>query len=181
MLMNIDHENFAGDGIFPLPVFCSFSVWFFWIWKFIIDGFMNKLKISFFLIWLIFCPNSWLHLSWLMNDFLKIKFKFKINPIGPGRCYFDSVIFKLMLWIENMIISCKIVLMWMQPIPVDDKSVLVQLISWCHQAPSHCPMQCWPRSVSPYGITRPQWVNPVYTCHCAMCCDDWNGTDPNTK
>ena len=32
-------------------------------------------------------------------------------------------------------------------------------MAWCHQATSHYLNQCWPRSMSPYGITRPQWVN----------------------
>ena len=41
----------------------------------------------------------------------------------------------------------------------DDKSTLVQLMAWCHQAPSHYLNQCWPRPMSPYGVTRPQWVN----------------------
>ena len=30
---------------------------------------------------------------------------------------------------------------------------------WCHQASSHYLSQCWPKCMSPYGITRPQWVN----------------------
>ena len=32
-------------------------------------------------------------------------------------------------------------------------------MAWCRQATSHYLSQCWPRSVSPYGITRPQRVN----------------------
>ena len=36
----------------------------------------------------------------------------------------------------------------------DDKSTLVQVMAWCHQATSHYLSQCWPRSLSPYGITR---------------------------
>ena len=32
-------------------------------------------------------------------------------------------------------------------------------ICWCHQATNHYLSQWWPRSESPYGITRPQWVN----------------------
>ena len=40
----------------------------------------------------------------------------------------------------------------------DDKSTLVQVMAWCRQATSHYLSQCWPRSVSPYGVTRPQWV-----------------------
>ena len=32
-------------------------------------------------------------------------------------------------------------------------------MAWCHQATSHYLSQCWPRFMSPYGVTRPQWVN----------------------
>ena len=42
---------------------------------------------------------------------------------------------------------------------IDDKSTWVQVMAWCHQAPSHYLSQCWLRSMSLYGITRPQWVN----------------------
>ena len=41
----------------------------------------------------------------------------------------------------------------------DDKSTLVQVMAWCRQATSHYLSQCWPRPLSPYGITRPWWVN----------------------
>ena len=41
----------------------------------------------------------------------------------------------------------------------DDQSTLVQVMAWCHQATSHYLSQCWLRSLSPYGITRPQWVD----------------------
>ena len=34
-------------------------------------------------------------------------------------------------------------------------------MAWCRQATSHYLSQCWPRSLSSYGITRPQWVNCV--------------------
>ena len=40
----------------------------------------------------------------------------------------------------------------------DNKSTLVQVMAWCHQATSHYLSQCSPRSLSPYGVTRPQWV-----------------------
>ena len=40
----------------------------------------------------------------------------------------------------------------------DDQSTLVQVMAWCRQATSHFPSQCWPRSLSPYGVTKPQWV-----------------------
>ena len=43
-----------------------------------------------------------------------------------------------------------------------ERSTLVQGMTWCHQLTSHYLNQCWPRSLSPYGITRPQWVNQLY-------------------
>ena len=38
-------------------------------------------------------------------------------------------------------------------------------MAWCRQATSHYLSRCWPRSLSPYDVTRPQWVNniPVFT------------------
>ena len=41
----------------------------------------------------------------------------------------------------------------------NEKSTLVQVIAWCHQATIHYLNQCSPRSMSPYGVTRPQCVN----------------------
>ena len=32
-------------------------------------------------------------------------------------------------------------------------------MAWCRQAASHYLSQCWPRFMSPHGVTRPQWVN----------------------
>ena len=40
-------------------------------------------------------------------------------------------------------------------------------MAWCCQATSHYLSQCWPSSLSPYGITRPQWVEMdvvTYSC-----------------
>ena len=39
-------------------------------------------------------------------------------------------------------------------------------MAWCGQATSHYLSQCWPRSMSPNGVTRPQWVN-----HCRFITD----------
>ena len=47
---------------------------------------------------------------------------------------------------------------WLSLDRTDDKSTLVQVMVWCRQATSHHLGQCWPRSLSPYGVTRPQWV-----------------------
>ena len=55
-------------------------------------------------------------------------------------------------------ITCEIAYRWMSLDFTDDKSALVQVMAWCCQATSHYPSQCWPRPMSPYGITRPEWV-----------------------
>ena len=40
------------------------------------------------------------------------------------------------------------------------KSPLLQVVALCRQyhATRHYLSQCWPRSISPYGVTRSQWV-----------------------
>ena len=45
---------------------------------------------------------------------------------------------------------------------IDDKSTLVLVMAWCHQATSHYLSQCWPRSMSPYGVTRPHRVKAMH-------------------
>ena len=41
----------------------------------------------------------------------------------------------------------------------DDMSALVEVMAWCRQATSHYLSQNWHRSMSPFGITRPQCDN----------------------
>ena len=43
----------------------------------------------------------------------------------------------------------------------EDKSTLVKVMAWCRQTASHNLSQCWPRSVSPYGFIRPQWLGAI--------------------
>ena len=69
-----------------------------------------------------------------------------------------------------------IALGWLLLSLIDDKSTLVQVMAWCRLATSHYLSQCWPRSMPPCGITRPQWVNlhcnirdsPAVWCLCAF-------------
>ena len=56
-------------------------------------------------------------------------------------------------------ISYEIALKWMPLDLTDDKPTLVRVMAWCRQATSHYMSQCWPRSMSPNGVTRPVWVN----------------------
>ena len=62
-------------------------------------------------------------------------------------------------------ISCEIALIWMSLDLTDDQSTLVQVMAWCCQAKSHYLSQCWPRCLSLYGVTRPEWVN---WCYCKI-------------
>ena len=43
-----------------------------------------------------------------------------------------------------------------------DKTTLSQVLAWHHYAASHSFNLCWPTTVSPYGIHRPQWVKKNY-------------------
>ena len=82
-----------------------------------------------------------------------------INSLAPGRFKWNliEVNFKWMSMIDGWGNNCEIALWWML-LHLTGKSTLVQVMAWCHQATSLYLSQCWPRSISPYGVTRPQWV-----------------------
>ena len=86
---------------------------------------------------------------------------YPFNSLAPGRFQinFRKVIFKLTSVNDGWGISYEISLRWMPLDLIDDKSTLVQVMAWCRQATSHYLNQCWPRSPTPYGVTRPQRVN----------------------
>ena len=94
------------------------------------------------------------------------------DALAPGRFEwnFRYSIFPIISVIDGWVISCELALRWMSLDLTDDKSTLAQVMAWCRQAPSHYLSPCWPRSLSPYGITRPQWVMPRSHCH------DWCGS-----
>ena len=98
------------------------------------------------------CANGWV-----------IGTLFRINSLVPGRFQlnFRETVFKLILVNGGWGISHEIALRWMPLNLTDDKSTLVQVMVWCRQATSHYLSQCWPRSLSPYDVTRPQWVNSL--------------------
>ena len=79
-------------------------------------------------------------------------------PPGKCDCDFKWVNLKHSLGIDVLSIPVNITLEWMPEDLIDGKSTLVQVMARCHQARSHYLSQCWPISVSPYDIIRPQWV-----------------------
>ena len=67
----------------------------------------------------------------------------------------------------------EIAIRWMPLDLTDDKSTLVQVMAWCHQATSHYLNQCWPRSVLPYRVTKPQWINISVTAEVSLWKNMW--------
>ena len=65
-------------------------------------------------------------------------------------------------YLERLLYSCCHV---MSVNPIDDKSKLVQVMSWCRQATRYYLSQCWPRSRTLYTLTRPQWTNKMAKLH----------------
>ena len=101
---------------------------------------------------------QWHHLSIMA---FQITFNFTLfYSLAPGKSEHDSknVIFNLVLLIGIFRSSHDNVLWWMPQDLTDDKSTLVQVMAWCHQATSHYLSQCWLSSLLPYGVARPQWV-----------------------
>ena len=95
-----------------------------------------------------FANQGSLYLHWRNGPFQWISLEF-------------YVIFKPISVINGWCISYEIGLKWLSLDFTDDKSILIQVMAWCRQATSHHLCQCWPRSMSPSGVTRPQWVNSL--------------------
>ena len=89
---------------------------------------------------------------------------------------FYNTFFKLIIWSNILSTFWEIIRRWVQQNPIDNKSALVQERAWCCQAASLYLSQCWPSSMSPYGITsRAETIRdmmhdtiryvPRYICH----------------
>ena len=84
-----------------------------------------------------------------------------INSLAPGRCRCNLKLVIFTSRVDILSISYEIALRWMPQNFTDDKSILVEVMAWCHQATSHYLGQCWPRSISPNYVAKPQWVNGI--------------------
>ena len=88
-----------------------------------------------------------------------LHFNLALNSLSPGGCGVDfkCVIFKCIIVINLISISSAFDFRWM----VQDSTYHMiinigsQVMPRCRQATSHYLSQCWPRSLSPYGVTRP--------------------------
>ena len=70
-----------------------------------------------------------------------------------------NVVFKFIILNSSFSTHCEIGLRWMPKKLVDEELNLDQVMAWCRQAISRYPSQYWPSSVSPCGVTTPQWVD----------------------
>ena len=84
-----------------------------------------------------------------------------VNSLAPRRseCDYKNRIFNLFLLVGIIRFSQDNALRWIPQDLTDDKSTLVQVMAWCHQATSHYLNQCWLSPLSPYSVARPQWLN----------------------
>ena len=80
-----------------------------------------------------------------------------LNSLAPGS-NLKSIIFKFIIQNYSLGTYSWITLRWMPQNIINEKSTLVQVMAWGHQATSHYLSQWWPSSTSPSGITRSQWV-----------------------
>ena len=112
------------------------------------------------------------------NTSVQVLYLLHLNSLAPGIFQFNfrQVIFKLILVNGGWGISYEIALRWM-PLDLtvfkcltDDKSTLVLGMAWCRQATSHYLSQCWPRSMSLNGVTRPQWVKAHFDSNFTEIC-----------
>ena len=103
--------------------------------------------------------------QWVFRNLHKV-----INSLAPWwfqSSFRDDLVdnFKLILMNGGWGIS-EIALRWVPQYLTEDKSTLVQVMAWCRQATSHNLNQCWPRFVSPNGVTGPQWVKNYERIRC---------------
>ena len=77
--------------------------------------------------------------------------------MAPGRFQWNYryIVFKMILEIGGWGISYEITLTWISLYLTDDKSTLVQVMTWCPRTASHYLSKCRPRSMSTWS----QWVN----------------------
>ena len=90
------------------------------------------------------------------------------RPLGDLNEFLDQIIFQQGFVIEGWDISHEIALRWMS-LDLTDKSTLVQVVAWLGAVRQQT--ITWAnvdQDLSPYGVTRPQWVN-THSSHAEAC------------
>ena len=91
-----------------------------------------------------------------LNTNLGSQLLYSINSWANGKFEWNlgSFIFQIISVIDGWGIFYELALSSMSLDLTAYKSTFIQVMAWCRQATSHYLSQCWPRSLSPYGVTR---------------------------
>ena len=88
------------------------------------------------------------------------------NSLFPGSVYWNFKEIRLLLWLMAGVSLVELpsdeyhrTLLMMSTLVLVMARWLQAGLTWCPQATSHYLSQCWPSTMSPYWITRPQRVN----------------------
>ena len=81
--------------------------------------------------------------------------------LGRCGCNFDSMIYKLIIHKSSLGTQCEIDFRWMPQNLTNEKSALVQVMTWCDQATNHYLSQCWPRSMLPMKLIPKGLINNI--------------------
>ena len=131
---------------------------FIWKWS-------NTMNISSAL-WILmtWCCSTRASVATVLTTHPCVSWCLRVNSLAPGKFVwtFRFLIFQIISGTDVWGISYQLAFRWMSLDLTDDKSTLVQVMAWCRKATSHYLSQCWPRSLSPYGVDRTQWVNPCW-------------------
>ena len=88
-----------------------------------------------------------------------------VNSLAPGRFWMKFLVTNFQTNFSNWWLSYfmwhDIALKWLSLDLTDDKSALILLMVWCPQAARYFLSQCWLKSMSPFGVTRPQWLKSI--------------------
>ena len=95
---------------------------------------------------------------WLVNSRHKWPITRKMLPFDDVIMHVSCGCFSLVMPISKLIIHYNVTLEWKPQNLTNGQSTLVQVMAWCCQATTHYLNQCWPRPMSPYGITRTKCV-----------------------
>ena len=88
-----------------------------------------------------FCTQSFTS-PWLMLSVF-------LTTLNKAYCIvlYCFVLYRMVAW--------EIALKWMAKNFIDEKSAKVQVMAWCRKAAGYCVTQSWHKSMSTYGVTRP--------------------------
>ena len=122
------------------------------------------IRLDYHVIWTTPVLPHWISINFDWPPVLYCKFGYSLAP-WKFEWNFWHLIFQIISVNDGWGISCELALRCMSLDLAYGKSTLVQVMAWCHQATSHYRSQCWPRSLLPYGVTRPLWVNSSGLTH----------------